>query len=254
MRTAFAYAQARLQSRHAQRPGPADWRALQGVGDVVHCLQVARRTRLRHWVSALHGQQSSHQIERELRREFCDYLDEVAGWLPRPWGGTLEWVKRLPELPAILYLLNGAAPQPWMMDEPRLREFAGATAGQRLLALEQSDCALLVAAWRRGDNLTTAWLQQWLDSWPFDRASRQGLEQLVALLQRYMGVAQAKPGSSFDGAREALLTQLTVVFRRYSFQPVACYAHLTLIALDLMTLRAELLRRLLFPVDRVVRA
>ena len=249
---AFAYAQARLQSRHAERPGPTDWRLLQGVGDLAHYLQVARRTRLRRWATTLHGGQDSHQIELSLRGQFCDYIDEVARWLPPPWNRTLDWVKRLPDLPAIQYLLNGAPPQTWMQQDPRLQAFAKAAAGQRQLVLEQSDCAPLVAAWRRGHSLAAAWLEHWRDSWPADRASRRGLERLVGLLQRYMCVGEVQPGGRFESDCEALLTQLTVVFRRYSLQPAACYAHLALVALDLMTLRAELLRRLLFPHQRVV--
>jgi hypothetical protein len=250
---AFAYAQVRLQSRHAERPGPMDWRVLQGVGDVVHYLQVARRTRLRRWVTALHGGQDSHQIELSLRRQFCDYTDEVARWLPRPWNETLGWVKRLPDLPAIRYLLNGELPPAWMQEDPRLQTFANAAPERRLLLLEQSDCAPLVAAWRRGESLTTAWLEQWRKSWPADKASRSGLERLVSLLQRSVRVAQTAGGPGFESEREALLRQLTAVFRRYSFRPAACYAHLALTGLDLMSLRAELLRRLLFPVDRLVR-
>ncbi len=250
---AFAYAQVRLQSRHAERPGPMDWRVLQGVGDVVHYLQVARRTRLRRWVTALHGAQDSHQIELSLRGQFCDYADEVARWLPRPWNETVGWVKRLPDLPAIRYLLNGEQPQAWMREDPRLQAFASAAPERRLLVLEQSDCASLVAAWRHGESLTTAWLERWRKSWPEDRASRRGLERLVGLLQRSMRVTETGPGAGFERQREALSTELTAVFRGYSFQPAACYAHLALTALDLMSLRAELLRRLLFPVDRLVR-
>jgi hypothetical protein len=67
-----------------------------------------------------------------------------------------------------------------------------------------------------------------------------------------MQAAQSGRDLGFNSVREALLTQLTAIFRRYSFQPVACYAHLALTALDLMSLRAELLRRRLFAVDRVV--
>jgi hypothetical protein len=248
---AFAYAQVRLQSRHAQRPGPMDWRALQGIGDVVHYLQVARRTRLQRWVMPLHGELDSHQIELSLRQQFCAYIDETARWLPPPWNGTLTWVKRLPDLPAIQYLLNGEQPPAWMQADPRLQAFASTPPDRRLLVLEQSDCAPLVAAWRRGESLTKVWLHQWRESWPADPKSRRGLERLSRLLQH--ALAGAKADSGFDGGREALLMQLTVIFRRYSFQPAACYAHLALTALDLMTLRAELLSRLLFPLDRVVR-
>jgi len=41
-----------------------------------------------------------------------------------------------------------------------------------------------------------------------------------------------------------------VLFRRHAFQPAACYAHLALTALDLLTLRGELLQRVWFASGR----
>lgn len=244
---AFAYAQARLQSRHGERPRPIDWRRLQAVGDVVHYLQVARRTRLGRWVQELHGDQNSDSIELALRRQFCDYLDEVSRWLPDPWRDTLGWVKRLPELPAIQYLLSGQDPQPWMQEDPRLRAFTRGDREQRLLAIGQSDCAPLAAAWQRGEPIASAWFEHWRDSWARGRAAGEGLQHLTRSLRRFLGAPHSQDAENFERAREMLLAQLALIFRRYSFQPAACYAHLALTALDLMTLRADLLRRILFP-------
>jgi hypothetical protein len=44
-----------------------------------------------------------------------------------------------------------------------------------------------------------------------------------------------------------LRTRLAFVFRRYSFQPAAAFAHLALVALDLQILRGALVRRALVP-------
>jgi hypothetical protein len=242
----FAYAQARLQARHGERPRPVDWRRLQAVGDVVHYLQVARRTRLGRWVEELHGDQDSHSVELALRRQFCAYIDEVARWLPHPWRDTLGWLKRLPELPAIQYLLSGENPQPWMLEDPRLRAFTRGDREQRLLVLGQSDCAPLAAAWERGEPIASAWLEHWRDSWAPGGAAGEGLEQLTRSLRRFLGAPDPHDAGDFERARDLLLVQLTLIFRRYSFQPAACYAHLALTALDLMTLRADLLRRMLF--------
>ena len=243
---AFAYAQARLQSRHGARPRPIDWRRLQAVGDVVHYLQVARRTRLGRWVEELHGDQDSHSIESALRRQFCDYIDEVARWLPHPWRDTLGWLKRLPELPAIQYLLSGEDPQPWMQQDPRLRAFTAGDREQRLLAFGQSDCAPLAAAWERGEPMASAWFEHWRESWAPGGAAGVGLEHLARSLRRFLGTPHPQDTEDFERARDLLLAQLTLIFRRYSFQPAACYAHLALTGLDLMTLRADLLRRTLF--------
>lgn len=249
--TAFAYAQVRLQARHAERPGAADWRRVQGVGDISHYLHVARRTRLRRWVLNLHSAYDSHQVERVLRQQYCSYVDEVARWLPDPWAHTLDWLKRLPDLPAIQYLLGGAHPPRWMQDDPRLQGFVKGEYGQRLRAVEQSDCAGLVIAWQRGDSIAAAWLDQWRSSWPRETANRRGLDELARLLGHYWTPTQKENGPASEGERDVLLQKLTLLFRRYSFRPAASYAHLALTALDLLTLRGELLCRMLFPVDEV---
>jgi len=244
---AFAYAQARLQSRQGERPAATDWRRLEGVGNVVHFLQVARRTRLRRWVEELHGAQDSHAVEMALRRQFCDYVDEVARWLPRPWRDTLRWLKRLPDLPAIQYLTSDEPPQPWMARDPRLSAFTHSDREARLLALKDSDCRPLVAACERGEAIAGAWVRCWRESWPDDAGAREGLERLVSVVRRFYTPANVADAPDPRQDHEALLVQLTMVFRRYSFRPVACYAHLGLTALDLIRLRAHLLERILLP-------
>lgn len=241
---AFAYAQARLQARHGQRPGPLDWRRLQGVEDVVHYLQVARRTRLAPWVEDLHGEYDSDAVELVLRRRFYEYIDEVGQWLPQPWRESSGWLKRFPDLPALQHLMSGQEPPAWMSRDTQLRPFTPGDSGQRRRALRDSDCAVLVVAWERGETLTGAWLRHWRASWTTQ--ATPGLEQLAACLRRFLRSSGAVEGGGFEQRREALQARLTSIFRRYSFQPAACYAHLALTALDLMRLRAELLRRILF--------
>jgi len=246
----FAYAQARLQARHAQRPVAADWRLLAGVGDAVHFLQVARRTRLRPWALGLQGEHDSHRIELTLRRQFQDYADEVLHWLPAPWNRSSDWFRRLPELPAIQHLLGGTPAPAWMQDDPRLAPFTRGDPERRLLALQQSDCAPLVAAWQRGESISAAWFSRWRTLWVHNRAGHEGLEQLTALVQRSVQAAPAGDAEDFEVYRERLAGRLSVLFRRYAFEPAACYSHLALTALDLLTLRGELLRRVLFSSGR----
>lgn len=252
MNARFAYAQARLQARHAQRPGPSDWRLLAGVGDVVHYLQVARRTRLRPWVLGLQGEQDSHRIELTLRRHFQDYADEVLRWLPAPWSRSSDWFRRLPELPAIAHLLGGEPPPAWMRDDPRLEPFTHGDLAQRLQALRDTDCAPLVAAWEQGAPISGAWFDHWRTLWVQDRAGQKGLERLTALVQEALVRRPDGQREDIELQRERLAGRLTVLFRRHALQPAACYAHLALTALDLLTLRGELLQRVWFTPERAV--
>ena len=241
---AFAYAQARLQSRHGERPGPLDWRRVQGVEDVTHYLQVARRTRLGRWVEELHGDHDSDAVELALRRQFREYIDEVARWLPQPWRDNAKWLKRLPDLPALQHLLSGRDPLPWMSGDANLQSFVQGDSEQRRRALQESDCGPLVAAWERGEPLAGAWFRHWRDTWI--KHGPQGIEQVADRVQRFLQASAGADDDSFEQRCAVLQTQLTVLFRRHSFQPAACYAHLALIALDLMRLRADLLRRIWF--------
>jgi hypothetical protein len=195
-------------------------------------------------VEELHGEHDNDAVELVLRRRFRAYIDEVRYWLPQPWCESSQWLKRLPDLPAIQHLLSGRETPAWMSRDPQLRSFTPGDSTQRRRALLESDCAVLVAARGRGETLGDAWFRHWRGSWPTH--DRPGLDQLAACLGRFVSTSGPAERGSLEQRRDALQTRLTGIFRRYSFQPAACYAHLALIALDLMRLRAALLRRILF--------
>ena len=243
----FAYAQARLQARHGLRPGEQTWRQLQGVGDLANYLHVVRRTSLRPWVLGMNGSHSSHNHELLLRQRFREYVDEVAGWLPSDWSESVRWLKRLPDLPALQHLLAGNAAPGWLLQDPMLSDFASEQRELRLEAFKQSDCASLAAAWQKGTSLPVAWLEHWQQLLSTDALKDAGIRQMIRLYRNQLG-PQIDPAVADTGhQRQQLETQLTTLFRRYSFQATAAYAHLGLIALDLEKLRSGLVGRILFP-------
>lgn len=250
----FAYAQARLQSRHGARPDELLWRRLESIGELGSYLQAARNSTLRPWVMALHVTNSSHEIELSLRRQFRSYVDEVAYWLPRRWKETLRWVKRLPDLPALQHLLGGNAAPAWMLDDSALRHFTTENIAFRTEVLESSDCFYLVKAWQQGSSLVDAWIEYWQSQWPKEARYIKGLEYLRTLLQQYTQEAPSISGISTEQHRETIVPLLNSAFRRFSFQPAAAHAHLALIALDLQKLRGDLVLRALFTNPRERRA
>lgn len=245
-RTLFAYAQARLNARHGDRADEATWRRLQSIGDLGSYLQLAQRTSLRSWVLGLHASTGSHDIENALRRQFREYIDDVGHWLPGSWAASVYSVKRVVDLPALQYLLDGGVLQPWMLDDPALRPFASENVAVRLDAVAGSDCGYVVSAWKRGIPLYRAWLDNWRGQWPSAPRFARGVEAVARLFEAHIH-ALASGTTASGQLRDALRTRLAFMFRRYSFQPAAAFAHLALVALDLQILRGALVRRALVP-------
>lgn len=245
-RARFAYAQARLQARHGLRPDERLWRRLESIGDLTHYLQLARTSVLRPWVAGLSAEPGPHDIELALRQHYRRSVDEVAYWMPPGWGEAVDWVKRLPDLPALQYLLSGAVAPEWLHGDPALRPYAEDSNDARVLALQSSDCSVLLGGWNRGEPLMAAWLEHWRSLWPRAPRLAVGLERLVSILQRHLGALSLYTSGASAPLMDALHRDLNTAFRRYSFQPAAAFAHLGLVALDAQKLRAQLLQRALF--------
>ena len=245
----FAYAQARLQARHAARPDAATWRRLAGIGDRMNFLQHARTTRLRPWVLHFSSRTDVHELELSIRSQFRGSISEVASWQPRPWRKAVLWTHQLFDLPALQHLLLGNPPPVWITNDPVLKPFALANMQQRLQALEDSEYAVFLRAWRTGTTLLDGWLTRWHGLWPKTPSKFvRPLDQLADQLQRHVTILETEDGTDPRTQDSDLLAdKLTYAFRRCSHQPAAAFLHLAMVALDLRQLRAALLRRTLFP-------
>jgi hypothetical protein len=245
-RAGFAYAQVRLQARHGMRPDERVWRRLESVGELANYLQIARTTPLRSWVAGLHPEPGAHDIEFALRQQYRRTVNEVAHWMPPGWRDAVGWVSRLPDLPVLHHLLAGAAAPAWARSDPELRPYASESPAARVLALQSSDCAVLLSGWQRGEPLFASWLDHWRSLWPGSPRLTAGLETLARLLRRYVGALSLYSGAASAPLLESLRRELTGAFRRHAFQPAAAFALLGLVALDLHKLRDQLLQRALF--------
>jgi hypothetical protein len=243
----YAYAQARLQARHGQRPGEHVWLQLHGTGDLANYLLVVRRTSLRHWVLGMNVSHSIHEIEQSLRDQLRGYIDEIADWLPTDWRESVRWISRLPDLPALQHLLAGNAAQSWMLSDPMLRDFASEERELRLDAIMRSDCYRLAESWQKGHSLPDAWLDHWQQLLPENSLKEDGIRQMIRLYHEHLSPPSDTEIVDTAQQRLHLETRLTSLFRHYSFQATAAFAHLGLVALDLGRLRSGLVRRALFP-------
>lgn len=240
------YVQARLQARHGERPSEVDWRTLEAVKSLDHFIERSRATALRRFTEPISAAMSSHAIERLLRAAWRDYVAEVASWVEADWQPGLIWVAHVADLPALDALLRGSVPA-WVGQEPALAEYAGDDIAQRIVALEKSPLAALAPGANRAGTLAGRWSAHWRSLWP--RGTQAGaLDELAAAVQSHVEQLQRAAARETSAPyRRAVAQKLTRLFRRHSAAPIAAFAHLALVALDLERLRGNLVRRRLFP-------
>jgi len=245
--TTFAYVQTRLHARHGNRPDARTWQRLDTYKELAGYLQNARRTVLRPWVLGFHEHDDYHALESNLIKQFRFYIDEVAHWQPQQWKEAVLWIKQLPDLPALQYLLTGNTAQTWMLDESRLKLFSTTNLEQRFEYMTQSVYAPLIQAWQSGITLPDAWVQHWQSLWGEQNITNtQPLLELIALLNQHLNLFRQSALLHTWQARQILNNQLTRMFRKYTFQPVASFIHLALVALDVERLRGDIMQRSLF--------
>ena len=244
----FIYTQTRLQARHGLRPDERTWRQLEAQNELASYLQVARQTGLRPWVLTLHAHDAHHLLESTLLQLYRGYIDEVAHWQPRPWQPSVQWLKVLTDLPVLQHLLTGNTARPWMADEANLKAFTVTNVEQRIQAMQDSPYAPLLPGWQGGLNLLQAWLQHWQKLWPQQNAAHHAaLTTLIQEIQTHVDqFRHAAPPQAWP-LRAMLTKRLSVLFRRYSYQPATAFIHLALVALDMERLRGGILQRRLFP-------
>ena len=242
----FAYAGARILARHGRRPGPDDWERLRSIGDFGHYLQTARETGLEPFVRHLGSGATGHEVERALLSAWRAHIREVAGWQPEPWRPAIRWLAVVSELPALGHILAGHPAPSWITDLPVAGRAigSGGTDPGRTLARVSAVGPLLTADPMDGETLRQRALGHWRRLLPVrPRRFRRPLEDLEGAVETYL----KEIADGTDGADQRLERALLRSLRRHSQEPVAAYAYLGLVALDLQRLRGALLLRRLLP-------
>ena len=232
------YGLARLQARVGELPTAAEWtrlRACEGVGPF---LEAARRGPMRGWLTSLDSRSGSHDIERQLRHSLSRQIEELTQWLPGAWHPALRWMGFLPYLEIFAYLSQDGQVYPWMREDMVLFHYLTPGPGS-----ERPDFEALPASW--------------VDGWyrrlpPGSDRERKVREKFGPPLLGAAGIIdEAGHGDGWQ-LQQPLQARLLGLFHRHCTTPLAAFAYLGLILLQTRLLRAELQRRLLFPVQGVV--
>jgi hypothetical protein len=254
------YAQARLQARYGQRGDEPLWVQIRGARSFGAVLETLRASPLRRWVTAIPVDADSDEVELRLRAELRTCIAEVAGWMPDEWQSALAWTAHLVDLPAVVRLASGEPPLPWMRRDAVLQQYAEPDARRAALrngplepVVRAVEAQTAEAAGRRPAPLEAVaravWLDEWRRRWP-DRTGEDALalEELVRLFTRHLPRFSELGPEEATALRRDLQTQVEVRFRRHALTPVAAFAYLALVALDLERLRGQLVVRAAFNV------
>lgn len=242
----MAYAQTRIQSRYGERADESVWLKLHNIDDLGSYLQTAQQTALRPWVLGLSSTHNSHDIEQALRQKYRQHVDEVASWMPTRWKRSLQWIKRLGDLPTLQYLLAGGEPLEWMKSDPAIATYTVDDLHLRAKLMRETGNEALVDSWQQTGTMLPGWLSQWNSIHPKSIYFAQGLKSLEKRLLEYMQLQAAQQGSALPTDYEVILDRLRLVFRHNAFEPAAVCAYLAIVAIDMHRIRGDLMQRLLF--------
>ena len=243
---AFGYAQARLQARFSSRPVASDWQHLAATRELGAVLQIVRSNALARWTSRLATRPGAHEIERRLREEWLQAVDEVAGWQPEHWREGTRWLRWIMYLPALQKLARGGRAPAWMRADPVLGPIVARDPRERGPALARTPLAPLAAGFTEAPDVAGAWARHWQTLWPEDRSVRAPLERLLRAIREHRALlAEAPEEASSQDSLQALARQFQVSFRRHPLSPTAAIAYLGLLAIDLLQLRGALAVRAL---------
>jgi hypothetical protein len=264
------YAHARIGARLSARPDERLWPRLRAARGLPALLDAVRESNAAAYVSGIALPGDLDGIELAFRTHLRSRIAELARWAPDRWRASVLWTQTLVDLPALLHLLGDEPPPAWIGADPELAGYAAAPAAARIDALRAGPHAPIVVALQRAreapqpaaasslrrtvqataartHDALQAWLGEWQRRWPAvgwpgaDEAGalRALTRELRAHLDRF---ARASPEDAHP-ARESLQQRMQALLRRRPAEPVALFAYLVLVALDVERLRGEFVLR-----------
>jgi hypothetical protein len=276
---ALDFTGARLAARLAWRPDDRLWTRLHAARGLRALLDAARSAAVGSYVSGLAAQAGSGDVDAAFRAQWRARVTEVAGWVPVAWRAAVQWTAHLADVSAAAHLWTQAPLPWMQADPVLMRYAAAQSAGTRRALLVSGPLAPLGRALlahaavasaidrgaaggpgrhrttpgRRGhtDNeevalppALAAWIAHWQSLWPppslaFDAEQRADLHALVDdVLAHRRRFAQLPPADT-GAARAAFAARTLARLRTDPSRPVALFAFLVVLALDLERLRAE---------------
>jgi hypothetical protein len=235
-----------MQSRFGERPHSSDWQHLESTRDLGAVLQVIRAGRLARWTAGIPTRPGVHELERRLREEWLQAVDEVASWQPGPWREGTRWMRWITYLPALQKLARGGRTPAWMRADPVLGPIVARELRERASALAATPLAPLAAGFGTPPDVARAWAVRWQTLWPDDAAACRPLRQVVALMRAHRErLAEAPPEATSRDSMQSLERRLERVFRQHPLSAAAGAAYVCLMQLDLQRLRGLLAVRAL---------
>lgn len=257
---ALDFAGTRAAARLAWRPDERLWQRLRAARGLRALLDTARNAAVGNYLANVAARDDSAAIDAAFRAQLRSRVSELAGWSPHPWRPALLWCAHLLDVPAVAHLWTQPA-LPWMATDPVLARYAGAGLNDgarrallvsgplaplgRALLLHSTPAAAPARASADPAPLPRA-LQAWLDHWqslwpPIGGDARAALlalrDEVLAHRRRFAQL----PVTDTQAAREAFAARVLARLRADPAQPVALFAYLVVLALDLERLRAECL-------------
>jgi hypothetical protein len=276
---ALDFTGARLAARLAWRPDDRLWARLHAARGLRALLDAARTAAVGSYVSGLAAQARADDVDAAFRAQWRARVTEIAGWAPVAWRAAVQWTAHLVDVTAAAHLWTQAPLPWMQSDPVLMRYTAAPGAGGRRALLVTGPLAplgralLAHAAGARASDRSAAsvpgrhrarpgqpghaadentalppalaaWIAHWQSLWPppspaFDAEQRADLRALLdAVLAHRRRFAQLPPADT-GAARAAFAARTLARLRTDPSRPVALFAFLVVLALDLERLRAE---------------
>lgn len=257
---ALDFAGTRAAARLAWRPDERLWQRLRAARGLRALLDTARNAAVGNYLANVAARDDSAAIDAAFRAQLRSRVSELASWSPHPWRPALLWCAHLLDVPAVAHLWTQPA-LPWMAADPVLARYAGAGLNDgarrallvsgplaplgRALLLHSTPAAAPARASADPAPLPRA-LQAWLDHWqslwpPISGDARAALHALRDEVLAHRRRFAQLPVTDTQAARETFAARVLARLRADPAQPVALFAYLVVLALDLERLRAECL-------------
>lgn len=249
------YTCARAAARLAMRPDERLWQQLHSARSLAALLDIARAAPIAPWLTGVGPMSTFDEIELAFRQQWRARVDELSGWTPQAWRAAVSWTRALIDLPALQHLAGEATPPDWIGADPVLATYvqdqAATQREARLARLAAGPLAPVVTAMRTATPARRAarsvlpdalagWRLHWRVLWPPQHdESRGALEELADTVGRHALHFGGLDPDDAAAARATLEHRMRLMLRRHPGAPVALFAWLALLALDLERLRGE---------------